>query len=112
MIDTAGITAIDAIGIDTDKEIMENLLKEYKQTAIKHHLKNVETIMIQGAPRKELTQSIPNDYHVDLIVVGQTGMNAVERWMMGSVSEHIIRNAPCDVLVVRNKKQDEEVNND
>lgn len=112
MIDTAGITAIDAIGIDMDKEIMENLLKEYKQRATKHNLKNVETIMVQGAPKIELTQGIPNDYHVDLIVVGQTGMNAVERWMMGSVSEHIIRHAPCDVLVVRNKKQDEEVNND
>ena len=62
--------------------------------------------------RRFLAKDIPNKYHVDLIVVGQTGMNVVERWMMGSVSEHIIRHAPCDVLIVRNKKQDEEVNND
>lgn len=112
MIDTAGISTLDATGIDVDKERMENLLKEYKEKAEKHDINKVQTIMVQGTPKILLTKDIPNDYHVDLIVVGQTGMNAVERWMMGSVSEHIIRNAPCDVLVVRNKKQDKEVNND
>lgn len=112
MVDTAGISTIDAAGIDIDKNRMEKLLEQYKLKAKEHDIEKVQTIMVQGAPKIILAKDIPNEYHVDLIVVGQTGMNVVERWMMGSVSEHIIRHAPCDVLIVRNKKQDEEVNDD
>ena len=32
---------------------------------------------------------------------GSTGLNAVERFIIGSVSEAIVRHAECDVLVVR-----------
>ncbi|KAB5915090.1 universal stress protein, partial [Bifidobacterium adolescentis] len=42
-----------------------------------------------------------DDNHVDLIMLGATGLNAVERLFIGSVSEYVIRNATCDVLVVR-----------
>ncbi len=39
--------------------------------------------------------------HVDMIVVGSHGRGAVGRLFLGSVSEHVVRNAPCPVLVVR-----------
>lgn len=32
---------------------------------------------------------------------GSTGLNAVERFIIGSVSEAIVRHSECDVLVVR-----------
>ena len=35
---------------------------------------------------------------------GASGLNAVERFMIGSVSEAIVRHAPCDVLVVRTEE--------
>ena len=38
---------------------------------------------------------------IDLIMLGATGLNAVERLFIGSVSEYVIRNANCDVLIVR-----------
>ena len=34
-------------------------------------------------------------------MLGATGLNAVERLFIGSVSEYVIRHAPCDVLIVR-----------
>ena len=58
--------------------------------------------MVQGTPKIVLAKEIPNEYHIDLIVAGKTGLNVVERWMLGSVSEYIIRHAPCDVLIARN----------
>jgi len=112
MIDNVGISALDASVIDIDRKRMEKMLEEYKLKAKEYNIGKIQTIMAQGTPKKILAKDIPNEYHVDLIVVGQTGLNVVERWMLGSVSEYIIRNAPCDVLVVRNKKQDEEDNND
>lgn len=41
--------------------------------------------------------------HADMIIVGSHGRGAVGRLFLGSVSEHVVRNAPCPVLVVRPK---------
>jgi nucleotide-binding universal stress UspA family protein len=41
------------------------------------------------------------DLHVDVIVVGSHGRRAIERILLGSVSEHVVRHSPCPVLVVR-----------
>ena len=34
-------------------------------------------------------------------MIGATGLNAVERLLIGSVTEYVTRVANCDVLVVR-----------
>lgn len=39
--------------------------------------------------------------HVDVIVVGTHGRTGVSHLFMGSVAEHVVRKAPCPVLVVR-----------
>ena len=39
--------------------------------------------------------------NADLIMIGATGLNAVERILIGSVTEYVTRTAICDVLVVR-----------
>ena len=41
------------------------------------------------------------DVHADVIVVGSHGRGAIERILLGSVSEQVVRHAPCPVLVVR-----------
>jgi nucleotide-binding universal stress UspA family protein len=38
---------------------------------------------------------------VDLVVVGTHGRGRIGRLLLGSVSDHVVRNAPCPVLVVR-----------
>ena len=37
----------------------------------------------------------------DIIVMGTRGLNAAERWLLGSVSSRVVQHAPCNVLVVR-----------
>lgn len=54
-----------------------------------------------GSPKHIIAKEIPEEKEVDLILLGATGLNAVERLFIGSVSEYVIRNATCDVLVVR-----------
>ncbi len=41
------------------------------------------------------------DHKNDLVMMGATGMSAMERVLTGSVTDFVTRNAPCDVLVVR-----------
>jgi len=41
------------------------------------------------------------DRGADVIVVGTHGRTGVKRFFLGSVSEHVVRRAPCPVLVVR-----------
>lgn len=38
---------------------------------------------------------------VDLITMTTHGYSGITRWMLGSVTERVLRNAPCPVLVVR-----------
>lgn len=38
---------------------------------------------------------------VDLIVMTTHGYSGFTRWMLGSITERVLRNAPCPVLVVR-----------
>ena len=37
----------------------------------------------------------------DLVIVGSHGRGLVGRFVLGSVSDHVVRHAPCPVLVVR-----------
>jgi len=45
--------------------------------------------------------SIAEELGVDVIVLGSHGRTGLSRLFLGSTSEHVIRHAPCPVLVVR-----------
>ncbi|MGA3057669.1 MAG: universal stress protein [Candidatus Limnocylindrales bacterium] len=42
--------------------------------------------------------------NVDLIVVGSHGRSGVSRFLIGSVSDYVVRHAHCPVMVVRGKQ--------
>jgi nucleotide-binding universal stress UspA family protein len=46
------------------------------------------------------------EIHADIIVVGTHGRGGMSRLLMGSVAEHVVRNAPCPVLVVRPREHE------
>lgn len=41
------------------------------------------------------------DRRADVIVIGTHGRTGLDRLMMGSVAERVVRDAPCSVLVVK-----------
>jgi nucleotide-binding universal stress UspA family protein len=62
----------------------------------------VETLVLSGRPAQVITEfALKNK--VDLIVVGSQGKTGLERLLLGSVAESIIRMADCMVLVVKSK---------
>ena len=48
---------------------------------------------------------LASDLEADLVIVGTHGRQGLSRWMLGSVSEGVLRLAPCPVLVMRPKSQ-------
>jgi nucleotide-binding universal stress UspA family protein len=43
---------------------------------------------------------LAKEWESDLIVMGTHGRSAVERWVLGSVTDRVLRTAPCPVLAV------------
>jgi nucleotide-binding universal stress UspA family protein len=60
----------------------------------------VETLVLSGRPAHVIIEFAARN-KVDLIVVGSQGKSGLERLLLGSVAEHIIRMAECMVLVVK-----------
>lgn len=94
-------TNLDGSLVKNAKDEAKNTLKLYKEYAEKEKLEEVVTVLEYGSPKTVIAKQIPKDQHIDLIMLGATGLNAVERLFIGSVSEYVIRQAQCDVLIVR-----------
>lgn len=60
----------------------------------------VSFLIWEGDPGPAIVEAADAE-GVDLVVVGTRGRNRVERAVLGSVSDHVIRHAHCPVLVVR-----------
>lgn len=89
-------TMVEAVSDETRKS-----LEKYKAQAIEAGVKNVDYLIEYGSPKSLIAKDVPNEVNTDLIVIGATGLNAVERLVIGSVTEFVTRSAKVDVLVVR-----------
>lgn len=60
----------------------------------------VTFLIWQGDPGEVIVEAARSE-GVEMIVIGSHGRRGVERALLGSVSDHVVRHAPCPVLVVR-----------
>ena len=66
---------------------------------------SVERVIVHvraGEAEVEIAQ-LASDIGADLIVVGTHGYKGIDRLLLGSVAESLVRNAPCPVLTYRPK---------
>jgi nucleotide-binding universal stress UspA family protein len=63
---------------------------------------NVETRILEGHPAEEIL-NFAEKHDSDLIVLGSLGKTATERFLIGSISEKVVRNSKVPVLIVRAK---------
>lgn len=100
VVDTKSFGAITAYDLKYAEKLKEeNLIKieKMKNEAQAQGVTNVVVTVETGSPKVVLTQ-LPE---VELIVCGATGLNQIEKMVIGSVAERIVRLAKCDVLLVR-----------
>jgi nucleotide-binding universal stress UspA family protein len=61
----------------------------------------VETVLEAGLVPANLIITKAQEGKFDRIIIGSTGMNALERIIMGSTASKVVAHAPCEVTVVR-----------
>lgn len=60
----------------------------------------VETAIVQGVPHEEIVR-YTEEHGIDLIVMATHGRRGIDRFLLGSVTENVIRRSPVPVHVVR-----------
>ena len=101
IIDTRYLGPLDKEIAEQVKEKSRKVLDRYKARAAALRVENVNIIIEYGSPKTVITKEIAKLVKADLIICGATGHPPVERFLIGSVSEAIVRTAKCDVLVIR-----------
>lgn len=109
VIDTRSFAAVEAYDrsiADKAQAFAEELLAGYKKEAEAAGVTKVNVIVDYGSPKSVIAKDLAKKVEADLIICGATGLSTVERFLIGSVSEYIVRAAKCDVLVVRTDEQE------
>lgn len=56
---------------------------------------------ITTGPAEDEIVAVAREQHSDLIVMGTVGLSGLERLLVGSTTERVLRKAPCAVLAYR-----------
>jgi len=95
---------IDDILRKNGKEVLKMAKAAAKKAGIEADSEMIEAI---GARVSKFVINKANTWPADLIVIGTHGLRGVERLVMGSDAETIVRTSPVPVLLVRNKETSE-----
>ena len=85
--------------VETAREAGQKILADGKRKVESEHIA-VETVLKEGNTVQEITK-LAKEAKSDLIVMGVKGISKLRELLVGSVSEGVIRQAPCPVLVVK-----------
>ena len=95
--------AKDALGSESYKVAgshpAEDVLRDAAERARRVGATEVDTIAVEGDPVDGLI-SVAEERGVDLVIVGNRGLNSLAGRLLGSVPANISHRAACDVLIV------------
>jgi len=77
------------------KHLVAKAAEKLRETKLK-----VSTELVEGSPKSQIIDTA-NEWHADLIVLGSHGRTGLNRFLMGSVSQDVVRHAHCSVEIVR-----------
>jgi nucleotide-binding universal stress UspA family protein len=82
------------------EEHAQTLLSEVAEQMKSEGVPVAETYLRSGHPDKEIVR-LAEELDVGTIVMGSRGLGAVNRMLMGSISDSVVRHAHCPVYVLR-----------
>lgn len=84
--------------IQKEKDELFEALEDY---ARQHEFYKLHKKIKTGNAKNLIAEELVKDWDIDLIVMGATGKGRIARMVVGSITNHVIRHARCDVLIVR-----------
>jgi nucleotide-binding universal stress UspA family protein len=78
---------------------VENALEDWVAKARGEGL-SVRAVALSGVAHEEIVR-LARDERADLVVIGTHGRGGINRALLGSVADRVVRLAPCPVLTVR-----------
>jgi len=79
------------------RSVLNHLEETFRSSGIAVH-----SLVTDGSPGAEILRTI-TEQHIDLVVLGTRGLSKISGFLLGSVSEWVLNEAPCSVLIVRGK---------
>ena len=92
----SGVPVADLIAL-AEKDA-KRLLADFRQRASQRYAP-LEFVAV-GKPASEIVKTA-KEWPADVIVIGSHGRHGLDRALLGSVAEGVMRHAPCSVFVVR-----------
>jgi nucleotide-binding universal stress UspA family protein len=89
--------------VDQVRERREAAARELVQRGQRSGVR-VTFLVWDGDPAESIAAAAASE-GADLVLVGSHGRGPIGRLLLGSVSEYVVRNAPCPVLVARTAPQ-------
>jgi nucleotide-binding universal stress UspA family protein len=107
LLNVVGIPALGVpeLGVALTATMIDQLVAENQgaldQLARTRCTAPVGQVLIKAGDARDTINQTAKDLGVDLIVMGTHGRRGITRALLGSVTEAVVRSAPCAVLTVR-----------
>jgi nucleotide-binding universal stress UspA family protein len=89
----------------TTPDLMEQVtdrVVESAETVAADHDRGIEVVVKTGRPGREIVAHA-TDHDIDHVVLGSHGRTGMDRLLLGSVSETVVKRSPVSVTVVRDQ---------
>ena len=77
------------------KELVEKAAEKLREAKFQ-----VSTELVEGDPKSQILDAA-KEWHADMIVLGSHGRSGFSRFLLGSVSQEVVRHAHCSVEIIR-----------
>ncbi|MCI1666300.1 MAG: universal stress protein [Atopobiaceae bacterium] len=99
-LETAGTYPVDLIP-GLEKAFRESIEDGVKKAQAEPQIKKVEVLVKTGRIRETLKEEMLDLVEPDLVICGARGLSSIKYALLGSISTYLLRNSPCDILVVK-----------
>ncbi|MFO7678860.1 MAG: universal stress protein [Chloroflexota bacterium] len=98
----APASLIPELEISPMKERLTNYLDSIVETRAGANVP-MRAIMLEGSAADCVVETAVSN-QTDLVIMGTHGRSGMSRWLLGSVTQKVIRNLPCPIMAIRDER--------
>lgn len=102
-----GVDVYSEIHIDALEERAESVIENARTSASDAGVASVEGTIEYGSAVHRAIRTYVRDHDVDVVVMGTHGRSGLDRWLLGSVTEKVVRTSPVPVLTIPGQRPSE-----